>query len=85
MTIEELDLKAKEIHDLVSANVRKYRRLKEFSQLQLALEIGMTSSTFLARAEKRAHNAHFNVEHLAKIALVLNVDLDHFFIKTDPF
>ncbi len=80
MQIEELDNKTDEIHNIVSANVIKYRKLKSYSQLQLALDIGLTGNAFIARAEKRVNNAHFNIEHIAKIATILEVNIESFFI-----
>ena len=79
MIIEELNKKTDEIHTTISANVMKFRKQKGFSQLQLALDIGLTGNAFIARAEKRTNNAHFNIEHLVKIALILKIDLCDFF------
>ena len=83
MTIEELNDKTETIHTIISSNVIKYRKEKGYSQLQLALEIGLTGNAFIARAEKRVKNAHFNIEHLTKIASVLEVDLCEFFNNTN--
>jgi len=79
MQIIDLDEKTQKIHNIVSANVIKYRKLKNYSQLQLALDIGLTGNAFIARAEKRVNNAHFNIEHIAKISTVLEVDIENFF------
>ena len=79
MTMEQLNKKTDEVHDKISANVVKYRKLKNYSQLQLALDIGLTGNAFIARAEKRTNNAHFNIEHLVKISEVLEIDIENFF------
>ncbi len=79
MTIEQLDKKTLKMHNIISANVVKYRKQKGLSQLQLALEIGLTGNAFIARAEKRTNNAHFNIEHLVKISAVLEIDVCEFF------
>ncbi|MEA3330673.1 MAG: helix-turn-helix transcriptional regulator [Campylobacterota bacterium] len=79
MQIEELNKRTDEVHNIVSANVIKYRQLKNYSQLQLALDIGLTGNAFIARAEKRVKNAHFNIEHIVKISAILNVNIDKFF------
>ena len=79
MTIEELNHQVDEIHNIISSNVIKFRKEKKYSQLQLALDIGLTGNAFIARAEKRTNNAHFNIEHLVKISLILEVDLVQFF------
>ena len=53
MTNEELDIYSEEILDTVSAHVKMYRESKGYSQMQLALEIGMSSGAYLGRAELR--------------------------------
>jgi len=83
MTIEDLNKKTKEMHNVISTNVIKYRKEKGFSQLQLALDIGLTGNAFIARAEKRTNNAHFNIEHIVKIATILDVDIKEFFSTKD--
>jgi len=79
MTIEELNHQVDEVHNIISSNVIKFRKQKNYSQLQLALDVGLTGNAFIARAEKRTNNAHFNIEHLVKIALILEIDLIDFF------
>lgn len=76
---EDLNQKTEEVHNVISSNVVKFRKEKGFSQLQLALDIGLTGNAFIARAEKRTNNAHFNIEHIVKIATVLEVDIKKFF------
>lgn len=63
----------------ISRNIIKIRKSKKISQLDLATSIGHTSATFLGKAELIAENKHFNLEHLYKIALALNVDIKDFF------
>jgi len=79
MTIEKLDKITNSTLDKVSKNVIKYRKEKNYSQLQLALDIGMTGNAFIARAEKRKDNNHFNIEHIVKIASVLDIEIARFF------
>ena len=67
-------------YTIISKNVIRLRKEKNISQLDLATSIGHTSSTFLGKAEILAENKHFNLEHLYKIALVLNVDINEFFV-----
>ena len=83
MTIEELNHQVDETHNTISTNVIKFRKEKKYSQLQLALDIGLTGNAFIARAERRVNNAHFNIEHLVKISLILEVDLYSFFEATE--
>lgn len=67
-------------YTIISKNVIRLRKEKNISQLDLATSIGHTSATFLGKAELLAENKHFNLEHLYKIALVLNVDINEFFV-----
>lgn len=74
-----LDIMTIKMHDRISKNVIYYRKKRGFTQLDLAMEIGLSGNAFLARAERRTKNAHFNIEHLVKISAVLKVDIRNFF------
>lgn len=82
MTNEELNIFSDKMLDTVSANVKKYRELKKYSQIQLALEIGMSSGAYLGRAEIRKNNHHFNIKHISKISKVLDVPIASFFLDS---
>ncbi|MDN5046954.1 helix-turn-helix transcriptional regulator [Aliarcobacter butzleri] len=75
----ELENYGEKILDIVSLNVKNYREQKGLTQMQLALEIGMSGGAYLGRAEIRKNKHHFNIKHLAKIAKVLDVDIKKFF------
>lgn len=75
----DLESFSEEVLDTVSKNVLKYRKEKGMTQIQLALEIGMTGGAYLGRAEIRKDNQHFNIKHLAKISKVLEIDICEFF------
>jgi len=79
LTNEELEVYSEKILNAVSSNVKKYREKRGYSQMQLALEIGMSSGAYLGRAELRKDNHHFNIKHLAKISKVLDVPIASFF------
>ncbi len=79
MNEDDLDKFSNEILDIVSANVKKYRELKGYTQMQLALEIGLSGGAYLGRAEIRKNNHHFNITHIAKISKVLDVPIEEFF------
>ncbi len=70
-------------HKLISFNVKKYREEKNFTQLQLALAIGHNSSALLAKAETNTYNKHFNLEHLYKIAKVLDIPVENLLKKEE--
>lgn len=75
----DLEIYSERILDIVSINVKKYREQKGLTQMQLALEIGMSGGAYLGRAELRKNNHHFNIKHLAKISKILNVEIKYFF------
>ena len=79
MIDDELETYSNTILDTVSSNVIKYRKEKGFTQIQLALDIGMTGGAYLGRAELRKKNHHFNIVHLAKISMILDVPIADFF------
>ncbi len=79
MIEEDLEKYSDSVLDTVSANVKKYRELKNFTQMQLALEIGMSGGAYLGRAEIRKNNHHFNIKHIAKISKVLDIPIEKFF------
>ena len=74
-TIDDLEKYSNNILDVVSTNVKKYREEKGLTQIQLALEIGLTGGAYLGRAEIRKNNHHFNIKHIVKIAKVLDIDV----------
>ena len=41
--------------------------------------MGLKSTAFYSRCENLKDNHHFNMEHLYKIAIALNVDIKDFF------
>ena len=81
LNISDNDLQ--DFYKIISKNVIRLRKEKKVSQLDLATSIGHTSSTFLGKAEILAENRHFNMEHIYKIALILNVDINEFFKGVD--
>lgn len=79
MDNNDLEKYSETVLDTISKNVIKYRNEKGYSQMKLALEIGMSGGAYLGRAELRKENHHFNIKHLAKIAKVLEVNISKFF------
>lgn len=66
--------------EVVSKNVRKYRKLAGITQEQLALDIGV-SNDFLRRFETTLGKEGMSLNTLYKISIVLNVSMDKFFIE----
>lgn len=69
----------KNLHSIVSSNVKFYRLKKGLSQLELSLTIGLRSSAFLGNAENNTNGKHFNIEHIYKISKALEIDICEFF------
>ncbi|WP_041957134.1 helix-turn-helix domain-containing protein [Sulfurospirillum arsenophilum] len=67
------------LHTRIRNNVKKLREKRHKSQLEMALAIGHSSAAFYAKAELGIQNKKFNIEHLCKIAEVLEVDIREFF------
>ena len=56
-------------------NVKKYRELKGYTQLQLSQALGHKSVGLVSQAELYLKKQHFNLEHLYKIAYILECDV----------
>ena len=69
---DELELFYKKIGN----NVKKYRKEKNFTQMQLALAIEHNSVGYVAKAELYKYGKHFNLEQLFKISKVLNISIN---------
>lgn len=64
---------------MIGQNVKDIRTEKGISQLALAMAIGHKAVGTVSMAEICLNNKHFNIEHLVKIAEVLEVDICEFF------
>lgn len=76
---DELEQYSEEVLNRVSSNVVRLRTEKGYSQLKLALEMGLNGAAYLGRMELRKSGYHFNIIHLAKMSKILNVDIREFF------
>ena len=72
-----------DFHKIIGQNVKKIRKEKGISQLDLAHRIGHKSVSIISCAEINHKNNHFNIEHLLKIAYVLEVDICEFLKKSE--
>ena len=68
----------------IGMNVKKQRELKGYTQLQLSQALGHKSVGLVSQAELYLKKQHFNLEHLYKIAYILECDFKEFFENTDP-
>lgn len=67
------------IYKTIGKNVKKIREEKGISQLNLSMAIGHKSVGVVSNCELCLQNKHFNIEHLIKIADVLDVNIKDFF------
>jgi len=70
--------KMSSIYKQIGTNVKRLRSQKGLSQLELSLAIGHKAVGTVSMAELCTNNKHFNIEHLVKIADVLDVDICEF-------
>ncbi len=68
-----------DFYKLVGKNVKRIRTERGISQLDLAFAIGLKSVGLVSVAELYHNKRHFNLEHLYKIAAVLECDICEFF------
>jgi transcriptional regulator with XRE-family HTH domain len=63
----------------IGKNVKKYRKQKGLTQLELAFAMGYDSVSLVSMAETYNRKKHFNIEHLLKISQILDIDICDFF------
>jgi putative transcriptional regulator len=68
-----------EFFKTVSFNVKKLRKERNISQLEVALSIGHKSSGFYANIENYSHGKHFNLKHLLRLSKLFEVNIEEFF------
>lgn len=73
------DEDVKNAYQTISQNVKRLREEMGKPQLDLVLEMGLKSTAFYSRCENAKDNHHFNLEHLYKIATILNVEICELF------
>jgi len=71
-----------DIYKQIGVNVKRIRKDKKISQLTLALAIGHKAVGTISMAELCINGKHFNIEHLSKIADVLEVNICDFFLPS---
>ena len=79
--LEFTDEEIKKFHRIISDNIKKIRKDKNITQLDLALTIGHKSMSTIGKIEAGLENKHYNVEQLYKISKALEVDICEFFKK----
>ena len=79
--VDDTELEA--TYKLIGQNIKRLRKERNISRLDMALSIGQKAVSFYVNAENVANNKKFNLEHLIKIARVLDVDICELFRKID--
>jgi len=66
----------------ITKNVRKYRKLKNITQEQLALEIGHSSASMISKIEAGLEGKHYSIKQLYLISKALDTPMTTFFEQT---
>ena len=69
---------SKDIKKIISQNIRKYRKLKGYTQEQLALYTDR-SFEFIRRIESEKGRKGFSIETLWRITVVLDITMNQLF------
>jgi len=77
--IECSDEETKHFYRKIARRVQFIRKKRGLSQLELSYLIGFKSTSLIAGAEAGYGNIRFSLEHLCKIAKVLQVEVKEFF------
>ena len=77
--LEFTDKEVREFHNVISDNIKRIRKEKSITQLDLALTIGHKSMSTIGKIEAGLENKHYNVEQLYKISKALDTDICEFF------
>lgn len=77
--VEYTDEETQEFHQKIAQTIKKIRKEKGITQLDLALTIGHKSMSTIGKIEAGLEDKHYNIEHLYKIAKALDVDICEFF------
>ena len=76
---EFVEEEVKEFHQKIVNNIKRIRKEKDITQLDLALTIGHKSMSTIGKIEADVEGKHYNIEHLYKISKALDVDVCEFF------
>ena len=78
-SLECSDEEIKLYYQKIGRKVQKLRQEKSLSQLELSYLIGFKSTSLISGAEAGYGKVKFSIEHLYKIAKVLQVEVKEFF------
>ena len=67
-------------HNNIALNVKKYRKQKNMTQLDLALNLNFENSSFISHVENKKYPKYnYSNTHLYKISEILDIDICEFF------
>jgi len=66
-------------HKKIALTIKKLRKEKKITQLDMALSMGIESVAFYSNCENLKYGKHFNIEHVYKISRILEVEIEEFF------
>lgn len=69
----------KEFFELIASNIKRIRKEKNLSQLEVALCIGQKAPGFYANMENNSYGKHFNISHLFRLSRLFDVPVERFF------
>lgn len=69
----------KAFFELVASNIKRIRKEKKLSQLEVALCIGQKAPGFYANMENNAYGKHFNLSHLFRLSKLFDTPIEAFF------
>ncbi len=72
-------MRSNDIYNIVGKNIKKYRKLNNLTQRQLADKL-LLSESFIAKLESNTHQT-ISLDTLEQISLILNTDIKNLFDK----
>ncbi|AXH15378.1 helix-turn-helix domain-containing protein [Malaciobacter mytili] len=72
---------SEKFHQNISKNIRKIRKEKKLTQLDVSLALGFSNPSFITNAESEKSKKKFNLNQLYKLSIIFNVDICEFFRK----
>ena len=72
----------KDVYLIISRNIKKYRKIAQITQQELALKTGY-SYAYIRRLEAPKCIKNFSIQTIYHIARALNVDIGKLFIDDD--
>lgn len=66
-------------HQNISNNVRRVRKEKGLTQLDVSLALGFSNPSFVTNAESLNSDKKFNLNQLHKLSIIFEVDICEFF------